>query len=513
MVAVGQAVRAVFRADATVAGGAGHVIRCLGLAHEFDRAGWHVAFASREGTSQYAPQLDQAAHELFELSGDAGSEPAHLIGRWPAGAGVLIVDHYERDRQFESACRPWARRILAIDDLAGRLHECDVLLDQAPAGTIPTRAGELAARCLVLRGPRYALLRPEFARLRRKVVPRNGQGPVKRVLIGMGATDPDDASGRVLDGIERSGCAVEVDVVIGSGAPHLSRLRQRVAASALPARLHVDTGEVADLMACADLAIGAAGIASWERCCVGLPALVAVIAGNQEPNARALGDAGAAVLLGKGQDLTAAAVATAVRALCGDQQALSRMSEAAARLCDGRGARRVMLAVLGQETAKDGRPVSLLLAEEQDSEMLFEWQRNPETRRYARNPNPPGPDEHARWFQARLADPISWLTMICHGGEPVGVLRLDPITPITSMKRDKALEVSIHLRSDRHRQGIGAAALTLARRLMPGYDLFAEVMQANEASRHLFERSGYHLLDGWYVDRRAASAGECARCV
>ena len=48
-----------------------------------------------------------------------------------------------------------------------------------------------------------------------------------------------------------------------------------------PTRVLVGVSNMAQLMADSDLAIGAAGATSWERCCLGLPSIVLALAENQ----------------------------------------------------------------------------------------------------------------------------------------------------------------------------------------------------------------------------------------
>jgi UDP-2,4-diacetamido-2,4,6-trideoxy-beta-L-altropyranose hydrolase len=495
----------VFRADASVSLGAGHVMRCLSLAGALSRTGWQVVFACRAGTGATVPLLERSAHEVLDLDGDAAAEARMMAARWPGGCDLLVVDHYQRDAGFETACRPWARRILVIDDLADRLHECDMLLDQTP-GRVPDEYRRFVpCECRLLMGHDYALVRPEFFALRRRALLRAENRRVRRVLVALGATDADNVAARVLDGIAASGCAVEVDVVLGAAAPHLAEVRRLAMQGCVPVRVHVDVADMADLMARADVAIGAAGMSSWERCCLGLPALLVIMADNQRDNAQALVNAGAARLLGRGADLQAETVAASFRKLVDEPAACSRMSEAAARLCDGRGAMRVALAVLPPVPTYDGRPVTVRLVEPGDAQLLLMWQRDPRTRRFARKPEIPTPEEHAAWLAGKLADPGCIPAIVLHGDSPAGALRLDRLT---DPEGGTAFEISLYIDPDSYRMGIGRAALELARRLLPNATLKAEVLPGNVASQELFKSAGYVLKDGMYVNAGCVAAAE-----
>jgi UDP-2,4-diacetamido-2,4,6-trideoxy-beta-L-altropyranose hydrolase len=148
--------------------------------------------------------------------------------------------------------------------------------------------------------------------------------------------------------------------------------------------------------------------------------------------------------------------------------------------------------------ARDGAQVSLRRMRADDALILFEWQCHPDTRRFARNPQPPELEGHKKWFAARLTSNDCILTMILHGDQPAGMLRLD---------RDlnhlaDAWEGSIVIAPDKKRLGIGEAALALGRELVPSAELVAEVLPGNEASHRLFQKAGYvRGSDGLYRSR------------
>jgi spore coat polysaccharide biosynthesis predicted glycosyltransferase SpsG len=132
-----------------------------------------------------------------------------------------------------------------------------------------------------------------------------------------------------------------VDVVAGSIMPGLVELRRRIAGMHNDVELHVDTEDMAVLMARADMAIGAAGVTAWERCALGLPTLIVIAADNQRANAAALAERGAAQVLGWHADISGEAIARGIGELCSDPSRRERMSRAAIGMCDGRGTARL----------------------------------------------------------------------------------------------------------------------------------------------------------------------------
>lgn len=465
-------------------------MRCLALADALSAAGWACAFACAAETTVVVPALSEGRYQIASLDADSGDEAATLSHHWPQGCDLLIVDHYERDAKFETACRPWAQRIMVIDDLANRRHDCDLLLDQTPGRREDDYRPLVPTECDLLLGSRFALLRPQFAAARAQALERQRESQnMQRVLVSLGASDPRNITRIVLEGIAQTGIDIAVDVVTGAASPHGEGLRDTANSMAQTVEFHAQVTDMASLMMRADLVIGAAGTSSWERCCLGLPSLVVIVADNQNLTAEELASAGAARLLGRSDALTPAAVARAVSDLAKDSSDLRGMGERAAQLCDGRGTLRTLCALLPTPRARDGNVVSLRLASAADTDVMFRWQSDDQTRRYARTPQPPTRDEHKAWVQASLGDPNRVLCLVLHGQAPAGVLRLD------RMEVSESYEVSILVDPDKYGLGIATAALSLGRALLPGARLVAEVLPENAASHNLFKRAGYRPVD------------------
>ncbi len=489
---------AVFRADASPQIGGGHVMRCLALAGELARNGWQIGFAVGGETKKALPVLDEAGHQIVELSeNDRSNEPAVMAEHWSGGCELLVVDHYGKDADFEHSTRPWAHRILVIDDLADRPHDCDILLDQT-LGRVPDDYRSLVpAGCRLLLGPAFALLRPKFARLRHRATSIRANDGTRRILVSLGAADPDGVTATVLDGIAESGLDAEVDVVLGAGAPHLELVREKAKQSTGTIRVHTDIRDMAGLMANADLVVGAAGSSSWERCCLGLPTVMVVLADNQRATAEALGAAGAARIVGWECEIRARDIAGALSELEHKAGARSAMANAAASLCDGLGTARAMMEIHTDIVDHDGKRITLRPATGADGEIMLSWQRDPRTRRHFRNPAIPEAAEHCSWLAGKLGNRNCLLNIIERDNVPAGVLRFD-----RTMKDDISVnEVSILVAPGLHGRGIAKAALALGRMLVPNETLWADVHDGNVASAALFRSVGFRLENGVYRAR------------
>lgn len=339
----------VVRADASPTIGAGHVIRCAALADALISRGGEVTFAALPETAATMTALGVSGHSILVLSSQTADEPAELAERWPDGIDLLIVDHYGRGIAFESACRPWASAIAVIDDHPGRRHDCGVLIDQTCGRTAAAYSDWVPGTCRVLTGTDYALLRAPFPAQRADSLARRGRSVrIDRILVAFGGGENATLLGTVLSGVARSGIEAEIDIILGTGDRSREAWADAAAQITGAVRIHssLDASAVAAMMASADLAVGAAGSMSWERCCLGLPSLVVIVADNQVDVAAALADQGAALNLGRASDLDANRIAEAIDGVSARPNQLAAMAEKAAALCDGLGTSRAAAALM-----------------------------------------------------------------------------------------------------------------------------------------------------------------------
>src|SRR5205823_5142728 len=174
----------------------------------------------------------------------------------------MVVDHYGLGVEWERRARPRTGRVLVIDDLANRAHDCDAMLDQNYSAEGERRHhGLVPDRCRLMVGPRYALLAPVYASHHQSPRPRDGQ--VGRVLVYFGGADPLNLSGQTLTALSSPAFSdLAVDLVIGTNHPQHEALEQQAAARPRTST-HGTRPDLADLMLQADLAIGAGGGTAW----------------------------------------------------------------------------------------------------------------------------------------------------------------------------------------------------------------------------------------------------------
>jgi UDP-2,4-diacetamido-2,4,6-trideoxy-beta-L-altropyranose hydrolase len=480
-------------------------MRCLTLADALAAAGCEVQFVSAALPKTLSERVLGAGHSLAHIeatsseqrsgagwhepplsdeqqTADAAATGASLL----APADWMIVDHYLLGHAWQVAARSFARRLLVIDDLANRAHDCDVLLDQTLGRSAADYRHLVPEAANVLVGSVYALLRPEFVRERPAALRgRQESGPVRRILISLGTMDLGGITAKVLERVLHAAPRCALDVVLGDGAPSSARVAE-LAATNPCVSIHVDSSDMAVLMRDADLAIGAAGTSSWERCSLALPTIVILLAENQRRSGEALAREGAAILVENVGDVEAA-----VRELLGDQALRERMSAAAAAMVDGHGADRVVSVMV--DTAQDisQGDLSVRLAGREDCEILWLWRNDPVTRATAKTSEPIPWRQHQQWFSTVLEDPARTLFIADVGSVPAATVRFD-------RPADEAL-ISINVSPAMRGRGVGQAALEAAcNHYLSSHlevTLVAEVHRSNPASRKIFAAMGFTEIE------------------
>ena len=184
-------------------------MRCITLADALSMRGQTCLFICRDFEGNQAGKIKNAGHEVRLLphnSGkkgtgwlgvnqltDADQTVAELKGENPAW---VIVDHYGIDIEWENAVAEKlpGTRILVIDDLADRKHACDVLMDLSPGRSAADYAGLVGNETKLHIGLEYALLRPDFSRLRaERCRPKSAPGVPAEILVTFGGGENRDA--------------------------------------------------------------------------------------------------------------------------------------------------------------------------------------------------------------------------------------------------------------------------------------------------------------------------------
>lgn len=464
----------LLRADASAQMGTGHIMRCLALAQAWQAtgAGAHVALAGAapalearlvsEGIKVHpimaAPGLDDAAQTL---------ELARQLG-----AAWIVVDGYHFDTSYQQAIKQAGRRLLFIDDYghAGHYHADLVLNQNIYADESFYTRREPHTRLLL--GTRYALLRREFWPWRGR--PRAIPPVARKVLVTLGGADPDNATLRAIQALQQIGIEnVQARVIIGGSNPHAETLRSALRGLSSQIRLEHSVADMPALMAWADLAISAGGTTCWELAFMGLPALVLILADNQQPVAEGLEAAGAAINLGRPAALAPADLARALAELASAPEKRADLSRRGQALVDGVGAARVV-----QQMQAYG--LTLRPARADDCRPVWEWANEPATRAASFSSEPIPWEDHVRWFTTRLADPNT-LFYIALNAEAA------PLGSVRYQVDGREAIISISLAPDQRGRGYGSHIIRLA-------------------SRQVFENTAVNVIHAYVKPENIASA-------
>ncbi|MGH2896177.1 MAG: UDP-2,4-diacetamido-2,4,6-trideoxy-beta-L-altropyranose hydrolase [Solirubrobacteraceae bacterium] len=340
----------LIRADASPAIGMGHAMRCLALAEAFvQETDGHATFLMARPSEAFVARAASAGAEVRPLAAQPASpadreETAAVSGA--IGASWLVLDGYAFDGDFQAALVAGGQRVLALDDYGHAGHYSAQLVLNPNAGADATRYEARGPDTRLLLGPEFALLRDEFRRW--SAPPPAVPTRARRVVITFGGGDPANVSMRVLGALAAVPGPLEVLLLVGAANPHTAALRAAAARSPHSVGIEVDVRDMARRLAWADLAVAAAGGTMLELARVATPQVSIVLADNQAPGAAAMARAGAAINLGRDEDLSAAVLAAEVAALADDAPRRAELSRRGRATVDGRGALRVLAAMRSQ---------------------------------------------------------------------------------------------------------------------------------------------------------------------
>jgi len=432
----------LIRTDSSLKMGSGHLMRCLTLADGLTEKGADIHFICRnlQGNLNYLVQergyhlhLLPGPKDNFEPQADDTIHASWLEVSWQDDLnetkGVscfitkkfnwLIIDSYALDYRWENGMRIFSDRIMVIDDMADRKHNCDLLLDQNYFSAPEKRYDNLVSdNCLRVLGPQYALLRPEFRRAREFSKIKGSSAT--RILIYFGGNDHDNLTGMALDSLSCPELEhLCIDVVVGPHNPHIMDLQEQINCRS-KTRLHVQPKGFVELLLRADLCIGAGGTTTWERFCLNTPGVVITTALNQEAFNSELDEAGFLCCLGTKEDVSVQKIKAA--ALDEILKLDNKDYLSYPTLVDGLGALRIAEILL--PSSKDTLIFRLTVMS--DMEFYFSWVNDPIARKYAFSHENISWENHKAWFEKKInsSSTAMWIIETAQG-LPVGQIRFD----------------------------------------------------------------------------------------
>jgi UDP-2,4-diacetamido-2,4,6-trideoxy-beta-L-altropyranose hydrolase len=339
----------LFRVDASIQMGTGHVMRCLALAQSWQDDGGEVYFCTKDLPIALEHRLATEGINQIELQAVPGSPSDALetidychnhFSSW------LILDGYHFDAEYQSTIKAAGLKLLVIDDHGhANSYSADLILNQnvcARAELYP----HIAPETKLLLGCEYTLLRREFWSWRGDPLTRQRQfDPDKslRILITLGGSDPYNTTLTILSALKYiDPNQIEVNVIVGGANPHIQSLQSICTEIGQSVQLHSNVTDMPALMARSDLAISAGGGTCWELALMGIPALLIILAENQRPIIEELEALDVGVNLGWHNKLNPELIAAEITRLLKNRDRLADMSQKALKLIDGYGSDRAI---------------------------------------------------------------------------------------------------------------------------------------------------------------------------
>ncbi len=493
--------KVVIRADSSLKIGTGHIMRCLTLADALKQKGVEIQFICRELPGNIIHIIKSKGYHVSSLSyfedekDKLVSQSSWLGTSWQQDAKQtqqiisqqkkpdwLVVDHYALDVDWENQQKDIVGKVLVIDDLADRKHNCDMLLDQNFYVNREVRyAGLVPVMCQQLLGPEYALLRKEFVEARQQL--KSFKNSLKKIFVFFGGVDLTNMTAKVIQAFIEMDLDnnIKVDVVIGGSNPHREKIELLID-SLENVTLHVQVENMAQMMAQADLCVGSGGTVTWERCCLALPTIAWSVADNQKELLTDCSEVGL-VYAPDGDQPTINDIAIHLQAMLQNSSLRKLMARKGSETVDGKGAARVAKKMLQKN-------INLRHAVLNDKEKIFIWRNAESVRKYSTNSGEISFENHSKWFDKVLLNDNQVVLIGCFNKEDVGVLRFDLCT-------DQA-EISIYLAPENQGKGLGSALVVSGENWLIQNKpyikkVIADVLLENKASVKLFECSGYKV--------------------
>ena len=510
----------VFRVDASLQIGSGHVMRCITLANGLKKQGATVSFISREHIGNLNDFIKNQGFRVYELPLLASSDDL-IVSKEQASKlfhsawlGVsqledieecqkilqdlqvdwLVVDHYALDIQWEGALTEFCQNCMVIDDLGDRKHQCDLLLDQNYDSTQFKYQNLVPDSCLVLSGSKYALLRDEFAQWREVSLKRRTHFKFEHLLITLGGVDVDNVTGQILTSLKKCNLpkTLKITVVMGAMAPHLQSVKALAKSMPFVTEVKANVTNMAEVMTSADCAIGAAGATTWERCCLGLPTIQMVVAENQKQSANALAASGAVKLLNSLKELPGL-VETAM-------DWMQVVSLKASNVCDGLGVKRVIDSLNETSLIKVTQSQNLIeikdyvALDSEEHRLVLKMRNASSIKRWMYHTDDITPQEHSKFIESLKDNQSKRYFLVNQADTILGGINLTEIN-----SQNKTAELGIFVNPFLSIKGIGQLliqqAFDYAYNTLDLKTLKLEVFEDNERAIKAYLKSGFKIVE------------------
>jgi len=499
----------MIRTDASRQIGSGHVMRCLTLADELRDKGAEVVFIMRgydSNIDEYVRGKKFIVHLLPHPSeynlqqnldgyeqwlGVKQEKDAEETIQFIADKHIdwLIIDHYAIEKIWEKKLRPYVNKIMVIDDLANRKHDCDLLLDQNYIRDKSRYDQLISPSTIKLLGPNYVLLRKDFTKYRN--IKKQLKKELDRVFVFFGGSDSYNLTTTALKSLEEKHLQhLFVDAVIGSANSCQQEIKEYIASNPR-AKLHIQVDNIAEIMSSADIALGAGGSTTWERMAIGLPSIVVTTAENQVPFTKELYQDGYLNWLGNVDQVSQQKIGDAVLAATYNPQKLYEQSQLGQKLVPANGAEIISELLIN---GPNKETLSVRLAKISDCELYFDWATNDLVCDKYFNQEKIELEDYQEWFHNKVKDNNTILLVIESEFGVIGQVRFD--------RSGSHYRVNYSLGRQFSELGLAKHVLSIAIDYVKQENFFVIegcLKDSHEASKKVFEQSSDHHSPIWHT--------------
>ena len=337
------------RVDSSTKIGYGHFMRCMALADTLQK-NFEINFITRSLEGSLISDIHDKGFGIFRFYSNSekinekndAQKTISLIKKHSGQKNILIIDNYQLSKKWETDVKPFVHKLIVIDDLSNRSHNCDLLIDQ----NLHTKVnglykGLIPSNCIKLIGPKFSMIRKEFRMMRKSVKSRTF--PIKKILVSFGGSDTKNQTSVALNSIKKMNGKINVDVVVGK-ANKCKKTLKIFCNKNKHFTYHEQIDNIAELMLSSDLSIGSSGSTTWERCCLGLPAIVSISSNDQRDIANSLSRKKCIINLGDVKKLKESSYINVITNL--KKNDLRNMSKNSMSLVDGNGTQRILKHIL-----------------------------------------------------------------------------------------------------------------------------------------------------------------------
>ena len=301
----------VIRADASNQSGSGHVMRCISLGQQVRRRGLPLLFCCVNVPGHLGHTLEQAGFDCAllppidskndqkqALDAQATHEAWLAHGMRPSW---VIVDHYDLGLTWHQCIRGLGPQLAVLDDLADRLMDCEVLINQNATPQLHQRYSSLLGRAnaLMLLGTDYTLLREEFAETAQKIADVDSPVMPTGLIVFLGGADNENLTVRVLEQISQAHYRGPVHVLLGEMNPNRATVKAWCDVRGLVCELA--NPDINAKLVNTRVAVVACGMFAVELQALGIPCVLVPLSGIQDTVAQHFVRCGNALMLSPSQ--------------------------------------------------------------------------------------------------------------------------------------------------------------------------------------------------------------------